>query len=304
MESSSGLISRASSKRPLGRKSSICLTITNDEDEQILDLDDNWNFNSMKIFLDKVLVQNNSPNISISEAINNNITFFQNIKRELQNKYQKFEESFSRPVTPVSFVRQIPITRRALSRSTSISIQPNIQPAPSIKPTKRIKKSHEPVDHHPKQLTSQSIWNSINRFFSTHPSRELIHQYLDPVDPKISAVPLGQHFSIAYNQKFKQRFKTDTIYIKTPEYAEYTTKKIGNFNVVSSYRLLSALIPINHLDENQVNLIDDKDDIEDSPGFQSTNDFNLDNFNQYVYPTNVHGTSYYSKLLGLLDSRR
>lgn len=288
---------RIRSKRPLGRKTSVNFDVAAENDEQSNELDDVWGFNSMKIFLDKVMNQNEHPSISVIEAINNNITLFQNIRLNLQKKYQKFEESFSRPVTPVTFVRHIPVTRSAISRSQSISFQPNIQPVSVIKPTKRMKKSKEAAEHHQKPLTSQSIWNSINRFFSSPPTRDAFRQFLSPIEEKITSVPLGQHYSILYNQKLKQKFKTDAVFIKTPEYVEYTTKKIGDLNVVSSHRLLAALIPIQreNVDNSNTN-IGDPNDEGDQGKFQTTNDFTIDVFNESLYPTNVRGTSFYSKL--------
>ena len=231
------------------------------------------------------------------EAINNNISFFQNIRLELQKRHQIFEESFSRPITLASSTRYIPVTRHAISRSTSISFQPNIQPVQQVKQTKRHKKTDDSTDHNVKPMTSQTIWNSINRFFGVSPTAESFQQYLNPIEEKIAVTPLGQHYSIAYNQKLRQRFKNDNVRIKVPDYVDIPSKKIGDFNVVSSHRLLAALIPVVHDDsEASLETMADHAPDEEHSKVQPTNDFKLDNSNENLYPTNVFGTSYYSKL--------
>ena len=308
---------RRVAKRPIGRKASIAASMVNREPEIVFENIDPWNFSSFKKFLECYLAPNGCTDISLYEALHKTIEFFQKLKIEIKKKHKNFEIQFAIPKsqTPIQVQRTVPVTRFILSRSQSSSFHPpqekEQQKAP-LKHTTRSSRERDP-DHVPqKPLTSNSIWNSENKFFSTVPTYENYKKYLEVVDEKPEQVELGPHYTITFNEKLKQKFKSDAILLKVPENAVQNSGKFGNFSLVSFRRAIAALVPIVN-DDELVEKQKEKEDDPHNPSFQQDQfiqpidqqgqqkvtqlaDFEIDDYSKNLYPTNLFGTSHYSRL--------
>ena len=304
-------------KRPIGRKSSIEASMVNKEPEIVFENIDPWNFSSLKKFLDCFLSPNGSADISLYEALHENIEFFQKLKIEIKKKHKNFEMQYAIPKTQtqIQSQRTVPATRFILSRSQStvphLIQEKELQKAP-LKHTTRSSRERDP-DHVPqKPLTSNSIWNSVYKFYSTVPTYENFKKYLEVIDEKPEQVELGPHYSITFNEKLKQKFKSDAILLKVPENAVQTAGKFGNFSLVSFRRVVAALVPVVS-DDLLVEQQKEKDEDAHGHNFQQEQftqpidqqgqqkvtqlaDFEINDYSRNLYPTNLFGTSHYSRL--------
>ena len=302
---------RRVAKRPVGRKLRIDSIMVNKEPEIIFENVDPWSFSSLKQFLDSFLSPNGSADISLYEALHENIDFFQKLKIELKKKHKNFEVQFALPKSQTASQRSVPAPRFILSRSASsaVHLPQEEKPKAPLKHTTRATRERDP-DHVPqKPYTSNSIWNSVYRFFSTVPTYDQFKKYLEVIDDKPEQVELGQHYSITFNEKLKQKFKSDAILLKVPENAVQPTGKFGNVPIVSFRRVVAALVPI--VDDKKLTEQQKEADNEgttnsyqqvqfvDPQSQQRMNqlaDFEIDDYSKNLNPTNLFGTSHYSRL--------
>ena len=283
---------RRPSKRPAGRKSVkniLSLENLNVENEDF----DIWTFHSLRLFLDKLLnPKTNGPCISTTDALQKNIEFFKKIISDLQEKHKSFEESFAAPIRP--HIQFHPV-RKQMPRTQSLVLKEEPQETKLVRSTstRNIKNQDEQPQKH---MTSQTIWNTTQKFFGTVPTVDIFKNYLSQVEDKPQIVQLGPHYSIAINQKLRQKFKNETVQIKVPDFLVRQNSFIGNTPIVNFNRIIAALIPVTNIDNNIERNVEplQKNSVLEFP--QNLNDFSIEENSKVMFPTETPGTSYYSKL--------
>ena len=299
---------RRPSKRPVGRKA-VDRILHVDEDEQKFESFDNWKFSTFRTFLEKYLIAGEGKlDLSLADAIRNNITFFQNLRLEIQQRHKSFEESFARPIVSVQPKQQstriMPVTRHQIARSQSkaVSLQktPTQKTTPKEKPTSKSRNQSHHDDY--KHFTSQTIWQLTQKFFGTVPTPETYKKYMKGMEVSPSNVPLGPHYSIALNQKLKKRFNNESIALVVPT-AVASTSYIGSVPIVPLHRALAAFVPVSDIEVNAKADVETVQPVPSStPGEGEhpgpvTNliDFDIDE-DETTFPAGQPGTSQYSKL--------
>jgi hypothetical protein len=131
-------------------------------------------------------------------------------------------------------------------------------------------------------MNSSTIWTNVNRFFAVTPTVKMFRPYLTVIDLPDSLIQLGTHYSIAINQKLKQRFPKGNVQLRLPQALVETPEQSEISPTVVFHRLLSAFVPC---DERPFKPKVPPRQVEPAP---------FSDFNPAQYPVNYPGTSTYS----------
>ena len=279
-------MNRISSKRLIGNKS----IIIEENNELILKPKEKWGFYSLKNSIEKSFSNKFINKEYLLESLKKNILFFETLKLDLQKKYKNFEENFSKPIQIPPIIRRIPPPRRTMTRAQSQLLPTKKVPHSQIpiRPIRQKKSNIQPEQQQQKQLSSTTIWNSVQKFFNIIPSYENFKKILDPIEISNELLPLGPHYSLSINKKLSQRFRNESILLKIPSNFMNSSSHIEASTSVIFHRLLSSLISPLEFESTQKEF-SQKTEI----GYSETELFQVDD---NIFPNDICGTSNYSIL--------
>lgn len=269
------------SKRPSsGKTVSYFLEIPDKEQGENFGRIQEQNFAKLRNIYEHILTPaEKKPINEYKNELQATIDILQSMKALLVEGYTRFEENTTK-VVPTVPVRQKAAPKREIIRSMSQKISYN--PNTNQKPQKKHKRASITTETGSKQLNCNTIWNQVNRFFGTVPTVTNLAKYLYQIDVTPSRGQIGQHYSIAYNEKLKQKYKNDSVQIRIPgTISSTTTSNVSSPDVVFQ-RLLCSFV---HLSKERS--IERNNKITDTP----TIDHNVD----ALHP-NAYGTSIYTSI--------
>ncbi|EAX94334.1 hypothetical protein TVAG_441530 [Trichomonas vaginalis G3] len=169
------------------------------------------------------------------------IDILQTIKSQLIEGFSHYEKnSHKESLPPAHPHRQQP--RMEILRSVSQKITYN--PQTHQKPQKKLKRASITTETTSRQINSMTIWNQVNRFYSTVPTVSNLANFLYPIDITPKRGQIGQHYSIAYNDKLKQKYKNDSVQIRIPGSITPANANSGASPEVVFHRLLCSFVQL------------------------------------------------------------
>ena len=230
---------RRTTKRPCATKRSISFLLQSD------DFPEKWTLSSLSIHL-----QNNTQleRQVVSDLLNKQISLLQQIKSKFDQSFRLLEETCQRkhgmtyisPNRKVAFEAEVNVSPIPFQLLTP---QPAFSPA---KPQTSIVRAHqkrvndstysEPV----RPMNSTTIWNNVNRFFTVTPRVETLQKFLQPTELPDTKIPMGPHYSIAINQRLKQKYKNGNVQLRLPSLVISQNAEGSQSDVF--HRLLSAFV--------------------------------------------------------------
>jgi hypothetical protein len=132
-----------------------------------------------------------------------------------------------------------------------------------------------------KSMSSATIWNNVNRFFSVTPTMDVHKNHLAGAELPQSTIQLGTHYSIAINQKLRAKFRNGNVQLRLPQEFVETPDQPEVSPTIVFHRLLSAFVPCDERPYKPKHA-------------QRAGNLHFSNFDPSQFPVNCAGTSAYS----------
>ncbi|KAH0793211.1 hypothetical protein GPJ56_002920 [Histomonas meleagridis] len=233
---------RRTTKRPCATKSSLSFLLQSNDFPKS---SEKWTLSSLSVHLQN---KQHLEKQEVIDLLNRQIDLLQQIKSKFDQSFRSLEEACQRKHGITYILPNRKVTFETEENFSPIPFQ-FLAPQPAFshaKPQTSLARSHqkrtndsaysEPV----RPMNSSTIWNNVNRFFTVTPRVETLQKFLQPTELPDTKVPMGAHYSIAINQRLKQKYKNGNVQLRLPslvisQNAEGTQSDIF-------HRLLSAFV--------------------------------------------------------------
>lgn len=150
----------------------------------------------------------------IKSIILDSIKIYEKIKTELQNKRNNCDNEIDEYRNNLKKeANYIPEARSLVNSHSMKSLLPTTM---ETRPHKRMKKSCIAPEESKVNYDQQTIWSQVNKFLGVFPRYPKFQRFFDETKP-VEPIPIqGPHFTLAYNEKFRNMFRNENCILKVP----------------------------------------------------------------------------------------